>query len=394
MHKLFNRTYLLLSLVNLITAFGFSMIASIVSSYAVSLGAGLTLAGALAGIFSLSALVIRPSTGMALDILNKRNLCILSTIMICISFFGYAFTQNITVMLFFRVLHGISFGISSTSTMALLSEYIPKERLGEGLGYFGLGQIISRISGPYIGIIIKDRFGYQNLFGIISISTIFAVLLLFMVKTEKTNYKATKHIGSAIRLENLIVKECIVYSLVSGLFSLGNGITSSFLLLLGESREISNIGLFFSVSAFVLFVLRFMVGKLIDRSSLTPIVIISLLFSGISMIVIGKSTGIAMIIIAAVLMAMGQGAGQLSLQSACIKKVDASKIGVATSTYYIGADIGQGFGPIIGGKFLELFNYEIMFYFISFLMLSGIIVFVVYQLYDEKKRLNTYELNI
>lgn len=383
--KLFSKVYLLLTLVNIITAFGFSMISSIVSTYAVSLGAGLTLAGTLAGIFSISALIIRPFSGIALDILNKRNMCIVSTAMICLSFLGYAFTQNIPTMLFFRVLHGMSFGISSTASMALVSEYIPKERLGEGLGYFGLGQIISRICGPYIGIVIKDRFGYQKLFIIITLLTVMAVILLFLVKVDKTAYRTIRKTDLNIRFEHLVVKDCIVYALVSGLFSLGNGITSSFLVLLGEERGIANIALFFTVNAIVLFILRFMVGRFIDRSSLTPIVIISLIFTGISMYMIGISTGISMILIAAVLVAIGQGTGQLSLQSACIRKVDAAKIGIATSTYYIGADIGQGLGPIIGGKISELYNYNMMFNFITILMFVGIVVFVTYQIYDMKK---------
>lgn len=382
--KLLSRAYLLLTLVNIITAFGFSMISSIVSSYAVFLGAGLTLAGTLAGIFSISALIIRPFSGIALDILNKRNMCIFSTFMICLSFLGYAFTQNIPTMLFFRVLHGMSFGISSTAAMALVSEYIPKERLGEGLGYFGLGQIISRICGPYIGIVIKDRYGYQKLFIIITLLTVMAVILLFLVKVDKTAYKAIKKIGLNIRFENLVVKDCIVYALVSGLFSLGNGITSSFLVLLGEERGIANIALFFTVNAIVLFILRFMVGRFIDRSSLTPVVIISLIFTAISMFMIGISTGISMILVAAVLVAIGQGTGQLSLQSACIRKVDAAKIGIATSTYYIGADIGQGFGPIIGGKISELYNYKMMFNFITILMIVGVVVFITYQINDKK----------
>ena len=384
-NRLFSRAYILLTLVNIITAFGLSMISSIVSSYAVLLGAGLTLAGTLAGIFSIAALIIRPFSGIALDILNKRNMCIFSTVMICLSFFGYTFTHSIPTMLFFRVLHGMSFGISSTATMALVSEYIPKERLGEGLGYFGLGQIISRICGPYLGIVIKDKLGYQKLFIMISILTIMAVILLFLVKVDKTAHQAIKRTGLHIRFENLIVKECIVYALVSGLFSLVNGITSSFLVLLGDERGIPNIALFFTVNAIVLFILRFMVGRLIDRSSLTPIVIISLIFTGVSMFMIGISTGISMILVAAVLVAIGQGTGQLSLQSACIRKVDAAKIGIATSTYYIGADIGQALGPIIGGKISELYNYKMMFNFIAILMLVGILVFIIYQIYDMKR---------
>lgn len=384
-NKLFGKTYILLTLVNLITAFGFSMIASIVSSYAVSLGAGLTMAGTLAGVFSLSALVIRPFSGMALDILNKRNVCVFSTIMICLSFFGYAFARNIPIMLFFRVLHGMSFGISSTASMALVSEHIPKERLGEGLGYFGLGQVISRICGPYIGIIIKERYGYQNLFMIISMLTVLAVLLLFSIRVEKTAYQGLKTIRSSMRLENLIVKNCMVYALVSGLFSLGNGITSSFLVLLGEERGITNIALFFSVNAVVLFILRFLVGKLIDKSRLTPIAVMSLSVTGMSMFMIGISGDITMVLAAAVLVAIGQGTGQLSLQSACIKKADAARIGAAASTYYIGADVGQGLGPIIGGKISDVYNYKTMFSFTAVLMLAGIVVLIIYQIYGKRR---------
>ena len=384
-NKLLNGTYILLIVVNLITSFGFSMISSIVSSYAVFLGAGLTLAGTLAGIFSLSALVIRPFTGVALDILNKRNMCIFSTIMICISFLGYAFAQNIPMMLFFRVIHGMSFGISSTSAMALVSEYIPKERLGEGLGYFGLGHVLSRITGPHVGILIRDKFGYKILFLMISVLTILAVVLLSRVKVEKRDYGSIKEIPSSIRLKNLIVKECIVYALISGLFSLGNGITSSFLVLVGEERGIVNIALFFSVNAVVLLILRFVVGKFIDRAKLTPIVVMSLLSTGTSMFLIGGATGITMILLAAVLVAIGQGTGQISLQSACIRKVDATKVGVATSTYYIGADIGQGLGPIIGGRISDLLDYRMMFYTTAVLMLIGIIVFIPYQIYDKKR---------
>ena len=279
----------------------------------------------------------------------------------------------------------MSFGISSMSAMALVSEYIPKERLGEGLGYFGLGHVLSRITGPHVGILIRDKFGYKILFLMISVLTILAVVLLSRVKVEKRDYGSIKEIPSSIRLKNLIVKECIVYALISGLFSLGNGITSSFLVLVGEERGIVNIALFFSVNAVVLLILRFVVGKFIDRAKLTPIVVMSLLSTGTSMFLIGGATGITMILLAAVLVAIGQGTGQISLQSACIRKVDATKVGVATSTYYIGADIGQGLGPIIGGRISDLLDYRMMFYTTAVLMLIGIIVFIPYQIYDKKR---------
>ena len=99
---------------------------------------------------------------------------------------GYALAPGIKTMFVIRVLHGIAFGISGTANMALVCEKIPKERLAEGLGYYGLGQVLSQIVGPNIGIIIKDQFGYEVLFYIIAVMTAFAIVVLLFVQNVKT----------------------------------------------------------------------------------------------------------------------------------------------------------------------------------------------------------------
>jgi MFS family permease len=386
--KSFGSTYILLIVVNLVTAFGFSMIATIISSYAITMGAGLTLAGIMAGIFSLSALCIRPISGIAIDRLNKWSMCIFSTTLICLSFIGYSIAPSVGAMLFVRILHGIAFGINGTVSMVLVSECVPKDRLGEGLGYFGVGQIIAQICGPTLGIAIKDEFGYQFLFILISLLTVVAIGLLLWARSriQIVKIKKPREIKLNLKINNLIAKECIIYALISGLFSLGNGITSSFLVLIGEERGITNIGWFFTTNAIILLLLRVIIGKMVDKSGFVLIVNISLIITAISMFMIGRSSGLMVILLAAVLKAIGQGGGQLSLQSACIKKVDVARVGIASSTYYIGADIGQGFGPIIGGKISDIFNYEIMFYSIVVLMLIGLIVFNLYQWRYETRR--------
>lgn len=386
--KSFGSTYKLLIIVNLVTAFGYSMIATIISSYAITMGAGLTLAGIMAGIFSLSALCIRPISGIAIDMLNKWNMCIFSTILICLSFLGYAIAPSVGTMLIVRVLHGIAFGINGTVSMVLVSECVPKERLGEGLGYFGVGQIIAQICGPNVGIAVKEEFGYQFLFVLISVLTLVATGLLLWAKRNMQIEKIEKprKLKLDLKLNNLIAKECIVYALIAGLFSLGNGITGSFMVLLGEERGISNISWFFTTNALILLILRIMIGKLIDKSRFVLVVNISLIITAISMFMIGRAYGLVLILMAAVLKAIGQGGGQISLQSACIKKVDVTRVGIASSTYYIGADIGQGFGPIIGGRISEIFNYEIMFYAVVMLMLIGVIVFNFYHWRNEAQR--------
>ena len=368
--KLMNAGFLILIAVSLITALGFNMITTLISSYAVSFGTELTAVGLISGIFSITALFFRPVGGFLSDFLNKKRICVYTTFLIA---------------LVMRVLHGALFGINGTANMALATEFIPDDHMGEGLGYYGLGQVLAQIVGPTIGIAIRDAFGYRALFFIIAASTLLAAVVLqtaFHYETVVGHSSEGRH---SLSFSSLIAKECIFYSLIAGLFSMGNGIVNSFLVLLGESSKIAQISLFFSVNAIVLFVLRLLVGKVIDRANLLFIVNLSLLAGASSMILIGKSGILVPILIAAAIKAFGNVGGQISLQSACVKRVDAARIGVATSTYYIGADIGQGLGPIWGGKVAEQFGYEGVFFCMAGFFLLGVICFTAYQLHLNRK---------
>ena len=122
--------YCLLILVSFLTAFSYSMIQTLIASYAVDLGGTLGIAGTLTGIFSAAAMVCRPVGGALCDIKNKKTICIIATVLFTVGFFGYAVSMNVPMLLLFRVLHGAAFGVSGTANMALVAEVIPRERMG------------------------------------------------------------------------------------------------------------------------------------------------------------------------------------------------------------------------------------------------------------------------
>ena len=206
-----------------------------------------------------------------------------------------------------------------------------------------------------------------------------SVGLLLLIKRVKPGTEKVLKEKKTFSRKNILAKECLVYALVGGLFSLGNGVTTSFLVLVGEERNISGIGIFFTVNAVVLLVMRLLMGRVIDRIGLGIIVNISLALTAVSMFFLGISQGLLLFLAAGVLKAAGQGGGQISLQSACIRKVEPARIGIATSTYFIGADIGQGLGPVLGGRISEAFSYRGMYLGTAVLMLAGILVFNLYQ---------------
>jgi len=380
--KLFTKDYILLMLSGLAISFGYSMIAPLITSYGTALGAGLTAAGALTGVFSIAALIIRPFGGYASDVLKKRNICIFSTFLIAIAMLGYSIAPGIKTMFAVRILHGIAFGIQGTVNIAILYEFLPKERLAEGIAYYSLGQVISQVFGPGLGIEIRNQYGYKQLFWITAIITFIAIAFVLCTDKEiSTEERVTepKKDRAKFSVGSMIALPCIVYALIGGLFSLENGVVNSFLVLVAEERNISGISMFFTINAAVLFVIRMAVGKIVDKHSITLIVNISLVTSVIAMLTLGGGKNLWILLVAAAFKAIGQGTGQISLQTACMKKVEATKVGIATSTFYIGADLGQGLGPIIGGELSERLGYTAMFYCIAILIGISLIGFNFYQ---------------
>lgn len=385
--KIFNKHFVLLMCLSLTTSFGYSMISTMISSYSTDqLGATLSFAGIITGAYSLAAMFMRPIAGFAADFFSKRNICVASSACIGFIMLLYSVVPNPGSMLAVRILHGIFFGIGGTANLAMASSFIPKERMSEGLGYFGLGQILSQAFGPTLGIAVKDLVGgFRGLFVFISVFTFIGVALVaFFFKGEKVERPTEKR---KISIGDFVALECVVYSLIGAMFSLTNGVVNTYLKQFSEQRGIEKFTLFFTMNAVVMFIIRTFIGKYFDKTKLLYVVDFSLIVTAIAMVLIGRAHLLLPLLLAGALKAFGQGGGQISLQSACIKKVSPAKIGIATSTYYIGADIGNTVGPILGGTIADAFkSYEVMFYFTAGVLILAFVFFNFYEIGQMRKK--------
>jgi predicted MFS family arabinose efflux permease len=379
--KLWNGSFIFLIIISCITGFGFNMVYTMVVDYSTTnLNASLSTAGVISGIFSISALVMRPFAGAAADFFNKKMLCVISTGIIALAALGYAFAPNIPCMFAVRILHGSAFGISSTVNIALATYCIPHDRTAEGLGYYGLGQILASAVGPGMGAAIQERYGYQSLFLMIFVLTAVATIgLCFFQYQEPVKEEKPESFASMLSPKNLIATDVLMYAGIGSLFSFSNGVVNAFLKTFCESRNIPNFALFFTVSAVVLFGIRISVGKIADKKGITGIVNFSLVASFAAMVFLSKSVSLVMLLIAAALKAAGQGGGQVSLQAESMKKAGPARSGVAASTFYIGADIGQGIGPAVSGVVASSFGCETAFICTGVLLLAGCVLFNFYQ---------------
>ncbi|AET68138.1 arabinose efflux permease family protein [Desulfosporosinus orientis DSM 765] len=381
--KLWNKNFIILLGANIFIYMAFYLVITLLSKYAISLGASLSMAGMIVGLFAIIVLFIGPFGGLLTDRTNKKYVMIIGTLINGIATLGYSFAPNIGILIFFRVLHGVGFSVTTASGLAWATDFIPKNKMGEGIGYLGISQIIATAFGPEIGIEAASGIGISKTFIIAAVLPIIASIFMSFISNENQACKKNSaDKKNKINFRAIIATEILPLSLIGGLFSLGNGLVASFLVLLGEQRNIKGVGIYFIVNALLLVFTRPLSGKLYDRRGLSIILYPALLFSTMESLLLGHANALWMIILAAAVKAFGQGTAQPALQAECLRKLGSQRRGVASSTYFLGASIGQGFGPLIGGSIASVFGYAGMFNFSAVMMLCGILGYTIY----NKKR--------
>lgn len=374
--SLWNASFVGLLCINILSSLAFNLVAPVLSAHVVQMGASLSVAGAVVGAFSLTALILGPFGGVLTDHYRKKYVLVLATAINGLSTLGYVFAPNVPVMLMFRILHGAGFAVSLVANLSWISDYIPQERLGEGIGYYSMSQIIATAFGPNIGIWISDRYGIPRSFFIAAAGLLLAAMAMAVVPERAVPPHSAAGAGfRGLRLRDVVAFEVLPLSLIGGLFSAGNGLVSSFLVLLGRERAISGVGAYFTVNALCLLFTRPLAGKLYDRRGLSVILYPALACGACEAILLGHASALWMIVAAAVIKAFGQGIAQPALQAESLRRLGAQRRGVASSTFYIGANVGQGFGPLLGGIISQACGYATMFYLLAGCLLAGMVAY-------------------
>lgn len=369
--RLWNPQYIALMAANVFAYFGFFMVSTMLIPYLTGDGVGLSdeAAGVIVGMFAITALVSRPFCGMMADRFHKIWLVRIATLFMAVGIFGYGISKALPFIVLARVLHGVGFAINGTTLISLVTQYVPQSKLGEGLGYFGLTNVIASATAPGFGAILAEQLGMEKVFWIAGLLCAGEIILLVAVKYPGVKRAASQK--TAFRLKDMVVVEALGYTCVSSTLSFSNGIVTSYLVPYGNELGVAGISLYFTFNALAMFLSRPLAGKLMDKKGLYVVALPGMAITSISMFlfaVAGRFTGgmFAAIMVSAVLKALGQGAAQPSLQAASIKKAGKERSGSATSTFYLGGDIGQGIAPMIAGIIIGNAASPLQGYVISF----------------------------
>lgn len=155
------------------------------SVYLDHMGQGATLAGVLAAVFSASAAVARIACGPVIDNVGRVVVMLGGALFLLVGTILPAFVSGAAVFAVCRVLQGIGFSAATTASATAASDVLPLSRLGEGIGYYGLGQALAMSIGPALALFLVNTDPAENLYLGMSAMAALAVVFTLLCRYEK-----------------------------------------------------------------------------------------------------------------------------------------------------------------------------------------------------------------
>lgn len=357
---------------------------SSVSVYVSLYGGTATYAGILAAVFSGAAAITRLVSGPLIDERGRRVVMLVGFAVLVAGTFGAVFTHDTVPFVAFRVLQGIGFSAVTTASGTAAADVLPASRLGEGIGYYGLGQALAMTFGPALALFLVSTDPAENLFwGLSAIGVAGFALCLFCryEKRPETLPATASYRKRALERENgereaaacvppreaapkeslasrVFERRAMAGALPLLVISPAFGFAIFFMGLYGTTIGVGNPGVFFTASAVSMVAIRLGAASLMDRIApfklLTGAAVAGIVAFGM---LLGCNTALAEAggVRDAVFYASGIFYGVcigIALpvnQSVAVKNTPPERWGAANALFQLANDVGIGIACIVWG---------------------------------------------
>ena len=382
--KLFNRNYLLLCAANFLFFFSFYLLLPVLPFFIRdNFVANNSVVGAVISCYTLATLCVRPFSGYLMDTFKRKPVYVIALALFTAVFCGYLFATSIALLVLIRIMHGLSFGLSSVGGNTLVIDVVPSAKRGEGIGYFGVANNIAMAVGPMAGLFMYEHFSFNAIFISCAVCGAMAVILASPIQTKfRPPVKRPP-----ISLDRFVLKEGLPAGFSFALLAFAYGQISNYIALYAKEINLSiSSGTFFIVYAVGLIASRLFSGRMVDKGKLIHTIVMGL------SIVIAAMLGLALchnvsdaapsvlmpyFLVVALLCGLGFGMCFPAFNALFINLAPNSKRGTATSTYLTTWDVGLGIGIFAGGAIAESLSFSASYYVADAIVLLALLFFVI-----------------
>lgn len=340
----------------------------------------ISMAGLASGIFIVGALIARIPAGRFIDFVGRRRMFLIGTALFFLLIAGYKLAPSLGVFLLVRLVHGMSFGMTSTAASTVVAALIPLQRMGTGIGYFTLGVTVASAVGPFLAMTLTAGDSFDTALVICGAAALAIFLLSMFIRTpERTILPQERADLKKISFDRFFSWKAMGISTIALMGGVCYSTVLSFLGAYTHAIGITGLGAtgFFLFFAATSVISRPFTGYLLDNYGGNVAVYPALLCMAVAMGFIATATGDAGMIIGALFLGYGYGTITASCHALAVHCAPLHQVGIATSTYFFFLDFGIGVGPYTLGSFVPSMGFEFVYIAAGVISLLGIALYFI-----------------
>ncbi|MEQ2527814.1 MFS transporter [Robertmurraya yapensis] len=386
-NKLWTKDFIVVSSVNFLLTLVFYLLMVTIAVFAVDeYHASTSQAGLVTGIFIIGTLIGRLFIGRFIDVIGRKRTLVIGLILFILTTALYFIHLGIGFLLFTRFLHGMMLGMASTASGTIVAQIIPNTRKGEGIGYFSMSATLATAIGPFIGLYMSQHTSFEMIFSFCLALGIICLLTSFFVYVPKLEVKAPTSVAKGFKISDFVEPKALPIAFITLAVAFCYSSVLSFINFYAmEIDLVEAASFFFIVYAGAVLVSRPFTGRLMDIKGANYVMYPAFILLAAGLLLLSQANSSFTLLVSGVLIGLGFGNMQSCTQAIAVKLTPASRMGLATSTFFIFLDAGLGFGPYLLGFVIPQTGYSTLYIILGALSLLTTILY--FFLHGKKEKL-------
>jgi len=324
--------------------------------------------------FSLSKIITTPFIGLTSDRKGKKKVLLIGSMLYSFIPFAYIYTDTIYALLIVRLVHGFAAAFMTPIIIAYLGEISPKGREGRYMALLNLPLFLGAAIGPLLGgflidIEAKYLFYLMEVFFLITL-----IMVLLYPDIEENNIQFVQNYSISQSLKDHKTRILIIFGFLN---SLSRSLIISFVPIFAYTflnLDGYHIGIIFSLSTAVSFLLQYPFGIVSDRLSKVRLILLGSFIYSSALLLIPFSRYFWDLLFLNLVFNIGNAlTAPASMGSAAVLGRDLG-VGTIVGLVDTAMSIGMIVGPIIAGTIMDLASIEMAFYLIGLINIVGLVV--------------------
>lgn len=371
--------------VNFSITLGFGIADAFFSVFARGLGARGLILGAAIGLYATSKIIFSPFMGALSDRFGRKIIIVASLSLFFLVSLCYLQSTDPQLIIVLRMLQGIGCAMFRPVVLSLIGESAPAKNRGTAIATFDISFYAALSSGPLIGGIIMDRWGFNGIFYFLSSLCLLALFVaLRYIPADRHQGAAAKRQRTSLLTATALnsTPQSALPGLLVYIFGRACGIITfvSFMPILLSSKfgfSGTQIGIIMASTSVIMTLFLKPMGKLADRMSRPALIIVGGGMVSVIYLLIPSADSFNQMLLLGIGIGLFSGISQPASTALLVEEGKRYGSGFAVGTFNASLNLGLTIGSLIGASLLISAGLSVTFYLAGLFGLFAVGIFAI-----------------